>query len=117
MTYLIAVLGTGKGSWTHLLKIIRKGIFEKCFLITNEFGRDKFNEPNCELIVVDFNKSSTELSKDIMIKLEGKIHDTEVGLNIISGTGNEHMATLSALLKLGLGIRLIDLENEAIKEI
>ncbi|MEM4261288.1 MAG: hypothetical protein QXG00_08645 [Candidatus Woesearchaeota archaeon] len=117
MTYLVAVLGAGKGTWAHLLKMIRKGVFEKCFLITNEFGRDKFNEPNCELIVVDFNKPSSLLACDIKKKLEGKIFDTEVGFNMISGTGSEHMATLAALLKLGLGIRLIDMENDELQEL
>jgi len=36
-----------------------------------------------------------------------KTDDTEVAVNFISGSGNEHMSILSTLLKLGLGIRLV----------
>jgi hypothetical protein len=117
MTYLVACLGSGKGSWSHLIKIINNGTFEKSFLITNEFGRDKFSEKKCELIVVDFNKSVYDVSNDIKSKLDGKIIDTEVAFNMLSGDGIMHMATLSALLRLGLGVRLIDLKNEEIKEL
>jgi len=34
-----------------------------------------------------------------------------------SGSGKEHMALLSALLKLGLGIRLVSFTNNGIKEL
>jgi len=38
-------------------------------------------------------------------------------VNIVSGDGKEHMALISALLKLGLGIRFVALTKEGIKEI
>ena len=41
----------------------------------------------------------------------------EVGLNFISGTGKEHMALLSAVLKLGIGIRFFALTKDGVKEI
>ena len=42
---------------------------------------------------------------------------TEAAVNLISGNGKEHMAVISALMKLGLGIRLIALTPNGIKEI
>jgi hypothetical protein len=117
MAYFIAILGTGKGTWTHLLRIIRKNVFEHHILITNTFGKEHFNEPHCELIVVDFDKPLTELTADIHRGLMGKIMDTEVGLNLISGSGKEHMALLSAVLKSGLGVRLIDFDKEDVLEL
>jgi hypothetical protein len=49
--------------------------------------------------------------------LKDKIKGTEVALNLVSGTGKEHMAILAALLKLGVGIRLVALTKEGFKEI
>jgi len=38
-------------------------------------------------------------------------------LNIVSGDGREHMAIISALLQLGLGIRLVALTKEGVRVI
>ena len=51
------------------------------------------------------------------ITLKGKIKDPEVDVNFISGTGREHMALMSALLKLGVGIRLVAITKEGMEEI
>ena len=52
-----------------------------------------------------------------MKNLKGKIKDPEIDINFISGTGREHMALMSALLKLGVGIRLKALTKEGAEEI
>ena len=49
--------------------------------------------------------------------LDGKIYDLDVALNMVSGTGKEHMAILSALLKLGLGIRLMAVTKNGVVEL
>lgn len=113
MTYLIANLSTGKGTWAHLYKVIESGNFEKVLLLTNEFGKEKFNaDDKTELIVKDTRKDAAGLSKDFYEALKGKIDDTEVAVNLVSGSGNEHMALISALLKLGIGIRLVDVDED-----
>ena len=50
-----------------------------------------------------------------MIPME--ITDLEIALNIVSGEGREHMAVVSALLSLGLGIRLVALSKEGVRVI
>ncbi|MBU2640094.1 MAG: hypothetical protein KKG75_05330 [Nanoarchaeota archaeon] len=118
MPTLIACLSTGKGTWGHVSRLIEDGKFKNVFLITNEFGKENFTKKeNTELVIVDPNQGLKELQKDIETKLKGKIKDPEVFLNMVSGTGKEHMALLSALLKLGLGINLTALTKEGIKEI
>lgn len=118
MTNLVACLSTGKGTWVAVTRLVKSGKFEKCFLITNDFGKEHFKpEENTELILVNTSKPVNELVWDIKKSLQGKIVDTEVALNMTSGSGKEHMALLSALLHLGLGIRLVDIDNEEIKEI
>lgn len=113
MTILIANLSTGKGTWAQLYKLLEVGEFDKIFLFTNEFGKEKF-KPNdkTELFLVDTRQDPFMLSKDMRDLLKDKIDDTEVALNMVSGAGNEHMALLSALLKLGIGIRLVDVDDD-----
>jgi len=118
MTDLVACLSTGKGTWTHVKGVISGCEWDKIFLITNEFGREKFSsEKKIELLVVDSNKPLLELIEDIKKQLKDKISGTEVALNLVSGTGKEHMAILSAVLKLGFGVRLVALTKEGVKEV
>ena len=118
MTELVACLSTGKGTWGHVSRLINDGTWDNIILITNEFGKENFtNEKNALMIVVDARKPIAELVDDIKNALQEKIKGTEVAVNIISGEGKEHMALISALLKLGLGIRLVALTMDGVKEI
>ena len=118
MTDLVAVLSTGKGTWGHVAQLVKDSRFETIFLITNAFGKEKFTAPaNAQFVVVDPQKPLQELVSDIYGGLKDKIHDTEVAFNFISGSGKEHMAVLSALLRLGLGIRLVVAAQEGVEEL
>ena len=118
MTELVACLSSGKGSWSYILKMLREETWDNAFLITNSFGRENFKaEGNTQFIVVDFKKPVSELIKDIKEQLKGKIRGIEVAINLVSGTGKEHMAIMSALLKLGLAIRFVTLTESGVREI
>lgn len=118
MTTLVACLSSGKGTWGHVGRLIADGEWKKILLITNDFGKENFTpEKPSEFIIVDSNKGLNELRNQIGEHLKKHIKDTEVAVNLISGTGKEHMAIISALLKLGLGIRLIALTKDGIEEI
>lgn len=118
MTELIACLSTGKGTWGHVNRLISDGTWDKVILITNEYGNENFQKNDkTDLICVDLNQGIRELRDEMGEKLKGKIKSSEVGLNVVSGTGKEHMALLSALLRLGVGIRLVALTKDGIEEI
>ena len=117
MTNLVACLGAGEGTWSYMKRLIEEEKWEKAFLVTNSFGKENFRAGNAEFILIDDKQPLPVLVEGIRQQLEGKIADTEVALNLVSGSGKVHMAILSALLKLGLGIRLIALTYEGIKEI
>lgn len=92
--------------------------WEHIFLITNEFGKEKFtHEKPFTPIIINTTSDVETMSAAIQEALKGKIADTEVALNVFSGSGSEHMAVLSALLKLGLGIRLVISGQQAMKEL
>jgi len=118
MACLVASLSTGKGTWAHVNQVITNEKWDKIFLITNSFGKDNFkNTMNAELIILDDNQSLEQQKEIIKDNLKGKLTGTEVGLNLYSGSGKEHMAIISAILSLGYGFRLMTAENNTIKEI
>lgn len=120
MTELIACLSTGKGTWGHVSRLIQDGNFDNVLLITNEYGKENFQKSeNTELIPIKLEQGMKELRDEIYKELKSRIKpsETEVALNLASGTGKEHMALLSALLRLGIGIRLMALTKEGIEEI
>ncbi|MBI2653682.1 hypothetical protein HYX02_02610 [Candidatus Woesearchaeota archaeon] len=118
MTDLVACLSSGEKSWGHVARLIKEQDWKNIFLITNDFGKQNFKpEKQVNFVVVDFQKPVAELINDIVKGLKGKFSDFEIALNIVSGGGKEHMAILSALLRLGVGIRLMAVTKEGIKEL
>jgi len=118
MPELIACLSVGKGTWGHVNRIIQDGEWDNVLLITNEFGKENFSKSDkSEFIVVNSSQGIKELRDEIIEKLKGKIKEPEVSVNMVSGTGKEHTALISALLKLGTGIRFVSLTKDGIEEI
>jgi hypothetical protein len=112
MTSLIACLTTGKGSWALVNDLIKSTDWDKIYLITNDFGKEKFTtSKNYEFILINPDSSTEDIKSSIFSQLKGKIKDNEVALNLCSGSGKEHMAALSAVLNLGLGVRLVDCKD------
>ena len=118
MAELIACLSTGKGTWADVAKLMGAEQWDKIILITNQFGKEKFNPTaGTELLPIDDTKPMDLLTKDIINLLKDKILGPDVAVNFISGSGKEHMALLSALLKLGLGVRLVHVHEDKVVEI
>tara|TARA_Y100000310_G_C20668217_1_gene808820 strand:+ start:115 stop:468 length:354 start_codon:yes stop_codon:yes gene_type:complete len=117
MADLVACLSTGKGTWTEVKKLIHNQDWENIYLVTNDFGKDKFTaDKELKFILVDVNSGMDSMKKIIMDALQEKVK-TEVAVNFISGSGKEHMALLSALFKLGVGIRFIIPTDSDVKEL
>jgi len=117
MPILVACLSTGKGTWGHVNRVISEGNFDKVILITNDYGKENFKaNEKTELIALPLSQGIREL-RDSMVEALKSIKDTEVAINIISGTGKEHTALISALLKLGLAIKFVAVTKDGIEEI
>jgi len=111
MTELVACLGAGKGTWNEVAKLVAAESWTSIFLVTNNFGRENFAQKfpaiKAEFVLVDDFAPAEQLVDAIRKGLYGKIIDTEIAVNMSSGSGNVHMALISALLKLGLGMRFV----------
>ena len=115
---LIAFLSTGKGTWGHVSRLIADGEWDKIILFTNDFGKENYKgDSKAELVVIDVRKKMEELIQDMVNTINEKIDGTEVAINLISGSGKEHMALLSAIIKAGKSFRLMALTTEGIKEL
>jgi len=119
MTDLVACVSAGgKGALLHVSKLAVDMEWSNIFLIGDKEAKDSFVcIKSFNFILIDKEKTISELKEHIKKSLDGKISDSEVAVNLVSGSGKEHMALLSALLNLGLGIRLMILTKEGIKEI
>lgn len=111
---LVALLSTGKGTWGQVAGLVNQGEWDNIILIGSEFAGKFTSDKKHDFISVDTNKALVELKQEIMSKLNGKINGTEVALSIASGEGKEHMALISALLSLPVGVRFVALTKEGI---
>jgi hypothetical protein len=111
---LIALLSSGKGTWGQVAGLMNHGEWEKIILIGDDFAKDFTHDKKFEFIRVDLNQRLKELRDDISNKLSGKLNGMEVALSIASGDGKEHMALVSALINLPVGIRFAALTKEGV---
>ena len=122
MAHLIACLGQDRETWNDVNKIIQSEFFDKIYIITSEANERHYVRPTLKsdilikLVKLNFNKSSEDLVPELYIILkkhflEDKIQDLDIAVNITSGTGKEHSIVISTLMKLGYGIRLVDLDK------
>ena len=117
MTDLIAFLSTGKGTWGHVSRLVETGQWDKVYLLTNAFGQEKFTpDSKTELIVLENMKPLKELTTDIETALKGKVKG-DVAVNVVSGSGKEHMALFAALLHLGAKYTLSAVTKEGVETI
>jgi len=119
----VSLLSKGKGTWGQTIGLIKRGEWNKIIIIGDRYVEKTFKKLDIEkssdkkiiFISINMEKGMKELVKEIKEKLKGKIEGTEVALSIASGNGKEHMALISALINLPVGIRFAVLTKEGIE--
>jgi hypothetical protein len=114
---LIALLSTGKGSWGQVAGLINRGEWENILLIGSDFAEKFSCDKKHEFIKINSEEKIMELRDFLKEKLKEKIKGMEVALSIASGEGKEHMALISALLSIPVGIRLVVLTQDGILDL
>jgi hypothetical protein len=110
---LVALISSGKGTWGQVAGVINRGDWDNILLIGNDFAKRFTVEKDFEFVETTAS-GIVDLKEEILEKLRGKIKGTEVALTIASGDGKEHMALISALLNLPVGIRFTALTKDGI---
>ena len=104
----MAFVGKDKESWGQVKALMNHLDCEKIIIVKNKEVSGFPSSSKTVFIELDSKKPLIELKKDIMEKLKLKLSkEFEVLLSIASGTGKEHMALISALLSIPVGIRLV----------
>jgi len=102
---LVALVGSDKENLGQITALLNRGDWDKTILLKNKDS--EFPSGKSEIINIDSSKPLTELKDELIKKLKEKVKGFEVALSIASGTGKEHMALISALLSIPVGIRLV----------
>ena len=111
---LVALLSSGKGTWMQVSGLMTYGEWDNVIIIGGDFAKDFKHEKKFEFIKIDLDKKIKDLRDELVKKLKGKISGTEVALSIASGDGKEHMALISALINLPVGIRFAALTKDGV---
>jgi len=111
---LICLLSSGQGTWAQVSGLMKYGEWDKIILVGDDFAKTFSHDKEFEFVKVDLNKKLGELKEEFSKKLKGKFEEMEVACSIASGNGKEHMALVSALLNLPIGVRFVALTKEGI---
>lgn len=110
---LVALLSRGEGTWAQVSGIIKQGDWENIILIGTDFAKNFKIEKEHTFVEIKSSRL-VELKEELQSKLKDKIKGMEVALSIASGDGKEHMALISALLSIPVGVRFTALTKEGI---
>jgi len=111
---LVALLSTGKGTWGQVSGLMKHGEWDNIIILGDEFGTGFTHEKKFEFIKINLQAKIKELREEFSNKLKNKIKGMEVALSIASGDGKEHMALISALINIPVGIRFAALTKDGV---
>ncbi len=115
---LIALVFEPEDSWSHVRKLIERGEWKSIVIITDKGCEKRFTaNKKYKAVIIDSEQPAADIIKLLISSLKPILMDFEAGLNMVSGSGKEHMCVLAALLKLGVGVRLMALTKEGVKEL
>lgn len=106
--YLVALIGKEKESLGQISALVNRFEAEKIILVKDKSVEEFPQNENCEIVEINSDKDLFTLRDEIEIKLKKYLSSQfEVALSIASGNGKEHMAVLSALLRIPVGVRIV----------
>jgi hypothetical protein len=111
---LIALLSSGSGTWAQVSGLMKYGEWDNIILLGDDFAKTFQHEKPFEFVKVDLSKKLVELKEEFSKKLKEKIQGIEVAVSLASGDGKEHMALISALINLPVGIRFAALTKDGV---
>jgi hypothetical protein len=114
---LVAVLSKGEGTWGQVSGLAKKGEWERIVLIGPNYASEfKLEGIPFDFVEYDENISLVKLKEFLQDKLKDKFSsfNSEVAISIASGSGKEHMALISALLAIPVGVRFTALTAQGV---
>jgi len=110
----VAFVGNDKENWGQITALLNRLEYEKAIIVKSSKEEFPVNE-KCKVIEINSDKSLIELKESILGKIKSLLSgDFEVALSLASGNGKEHMALLSALLNVPVGVRIVVYTKEGV---
>lgn len=109
----VATLGMGKGTWGHVGRIIQENEWDKIVLIGTDFAKENFKpQKHCDWILIN-PRSGFEALKE---QIKNSLPEGDLCISLISGTGREHSALISAIRESNKKFKILVLTGEGLKE-
>jgi len=112
----VAFLGNDKENWGQVVALLNHlPELEKAILIKS--SKEFFpSADKTKIIQIDTTLPLTELTNKLKESLKKELSkEFEVALSLASGTGKEHMALISALISVPVGIKLVVFSTKGIE--
>jgi hypothetical protein len=114
---LVAFLGSDKENWGQVSALVNR--LDECeqFILVKQKSSPSFpTNHKCKTIEIDSSIPLTKLKENLVTELKQHLSkDFEVALSLASGNGKEHMALISSLLNIPVGIKLVVYTKEGIQ--
>lgn len=112
----VAFVGEDKETWGQISALLNRLEYESAVLIMNSRAEGFPVPEKAKVVEIDGSMPLIEMKDRLIQKLKPILKgDFEVSLSIASGSGKEHMAVVSALLNIPVGIKLVVYTKEGIQ--
>ncbi|MEK6928219.1 MAG: hypothetical protein AABX11_07335 [Nanoarchaeota archaeon] len=112
----VAFIGEDRESWGQISALLNRLEYESCVLVVSSKAEGFPAPENAKVIEVKSEMPLIEMKEFLVQKLKPILKgDFEVSLSIASGNGKEHMAIVSALLNIPVGIKLVVYTKQGIE--
>lgn len=113
---LVVFVGKEKESLGQISALVNRFEAEKIILVKDNSVEEFPQNEKCVIVEISAEKDLLSLKEEIKLKLKSHLSsEFEVALSIASGNGKEHMALISALLTIPVGIRLVAFTKKGIE--
>ncbi len=105
---LVALIGKEKSGYGQISALLNRFEAERIILVKDHSVTEFPSNESSQVLNVDFDSDLVSLKNEMESKLKMALNkDFEVALSIASGTGKEHMAIISALLAIPVGVKIV----------
>jgi len=113
---LVAFVGEDKENLGQVSALLNRFEYEAALLVKGKKTARLVSNGKCTFVDVDVSMDLLSLKKEIQEKLKKELSgEFEVALSIASGTGKEHMALISALLSIPVGIKFVVVTKKGVE--
>jgi hypothetical protein len=112
----VACIGQDTQNWGQITALLNRLEYEKAVLVVDGMASGYPTNDRCTILKVDLGQPLLTLQQDLREKFKKTIGgEFEVALSLASGTGKDHMAVLSALLNIPVGVKLVVYTKEGVQ--